>query len=93
LAVTVIVDALDPLLAVIVPGAAATVEWLADTAAGFTVTLAVWVIPTPLIVAEMILASALVEVNVDVDTPLALVVVGGVKLPPDPEALSTTVKP
>ena len=40
-AVTVIVEALDPLLAVIVVGEALTVECEAEAAAGLTVTVAV----------------------------------------------------
>lgn len=35
-AVTVTADVLEPLLAAMVPGTAATVDWLAETAAGFT---------------------------------------------------------
>jgi hypothetical protein len=45
--------------------------------AGFTVTVAVWVIGTPLIVAETVFVSALVEESVPVATPLAFVVPTG----------------
>jgi hypothetical protein len=46
-----------------------------------------------LIVTVIVLASAVVEVKVEVLTPLALVVGGGVKLLLDPVALSATVAP
>src|SRR5262245_53596151 len=54
---------------------ATTVDFEAETDdAGLTMTLAVWVIAVLLIVAEMVLVSATVEVNVVVNTPLAWVV-------------------
>jgi hypothetical protein len=74
LAVTVIVEALDPLLALIDVGEAETADWAADTPAAVTVTLAVWVIPTPLMVAETTFAAAPVELRVPVATPLEFVV-------------------
>src|SRR5439155_250273 len=63
-AVTVIVLVPDP--AVIDAGAAATVEVVADTAPAVTVTLAVWVIATVLIVAEIVFPPVVVELNVAV---------------------------
>jgi hypothetical protein len=58
-------------------GAAATVDWAASTAPGVTVTVAVCVIATALIVAETVFSSATVELSVPVATPLALVVPTG----------------
>lgn len=99
-AVTVMSEAvpapvLQPLLqAVIVPGAAPAVESVIDgVVEAVTVTAAVWVMATLLIVAEMVLGSAVSEENVDVETPEAFVVVGGVKLLFEPGELSTTVAP
>src|SRR5262245_3001105 len=55
--------------------AATTVDFDAETEdAGLTVTVAVWLMPVPSIVAEIVLVSATVEVNVLVNTPLPLVV-------------------
>jgi hypothetical protein len=80
--------------AVIVVGAAPIVDWLAETVAwAFTVTAGCALIWVPLIVTVIVFASAVVEVKVEVLTPLALVVVGGVKLLLEPFALSTTVAP
>ena len=100
LAVTVISEAVPPpvvqplLQAVIVVCAAATVESDAEGVVdAVTVTAAVWVIATPLTVAEMVFGSAVGEENVDVDTPLPFVVVGAVKLLLDPVEPSTTVAP
>ena len=76
-AVTVMVEALDPVLTVMVVGAAATVDWAADTLAAVTVTVAVCVMATALIVAETVFDSATVELRVPVATPLALVVAAG----------------
>jgi hypothetical protein len=99
-AVTVTSDAVlapveqPALQAVIVAGAAPTVDRLAETAVwAFTVTAGCAVIWVPLIVTVIVLASAFVEVKVEVLTPLALVVGGGVKLLLDPVALSATVAP
>src|SRR5204863_87749 len=90
-AVTVIVDV--PLPAVI-GDVALTVDWLADTAPAFTTTVAVCVIATALIVAEIVFDSASVDASVPVATPLAFVVVAGcVSVLPDPVAASTTVAP
>jgi len=56
--------------------------------------VAVSVIGTPLIVADTVLDSATVELNVPVATPLAFVVaVGCVRVLPVPLAVSTTVAP
>jgi hypothetical protein len=100
LAVTVTSDAVPPPVvqpleqAVIVVGAAPIVDWLAETVAwAFTVTAGCALIWVPLIVTVIVFASAVVEVKVEVLTPLALVVVGGVKLLFEPVALSTTVAP
>jgi len=68
---------LVPVLAVIVVGEALTVEVTPLTAAGVTVTVAVCVIATPLIVAETIFDSAPVELSVPVATPLPFVVPTG----------------
>jgi hypothetical protein len=80
--VTVIVEVLEPLLAVIVPGAALTDDCAAEGLAGFTVTPAVCVIetmgPAPTwAVADTVFDSASVELRVPVVTPLALVVPEG----------------
>src|SRR5216110_1667465 len=73
---------------------ALTVDCAADTAPAFTTTVAVWVIATALIVAEIVLDSASVDASVPVATPLAFVVVAGcVSVLPDPVAASTTVAP
>jgi len=90
-AVTVIVDV--PLAAAI-GDVAVTVDWPADTAAGFTTTVTVCVTATALIVAETVFASATVELNVPVAIPLALVVaLGCVRVFPVPVAASATVTP
>src|SRR5436309_2745400 len=90
-AVTVIVDV--PLPAAI-GDVALTVDWLADTVPAFTTTVAVCVIATALIVAEIVFDSASVDASVPVATPLAFVVVTGcVSVLPDPVAASTTVAP
>ena len=75
-------------------GAAVTVDWVAETAPAVTVTEAVCVIATALIVADTVLASATVEPRVPVATPLAFVVpTGCVSALPVPVAASTTVAP
>src|SRR5204863_163702 len=90
-AVTVIVEV--PLPAVI-GDVALTVDWLADTVPAFTTTVAVCVIATALIVAEIVFDSASVDASVPVATPLALVVAAGcVRVLPPPVAASTTVAP
>jgi len=76
--VTVIVLVLDPVLAVIVPGEAATSDWLALAPAGFTVTVAVWATVTvPFTVAVTVFAPAAVELREPVICPLPLVVPAG----------------
>jgi hypothetical protein len=56
---------------------ALTVDCPADTVPTLTTTVAVCVIATPLIVAEIVLDSASVDESVPVATPLALVVPTG----------------
>jgi len=56
---------------------AVTVDCAADTAPGFTTTVAVCVIATVLIVAETVFVPAAVAASVPVATPLALVVPTG----------------
>jgi hypothetical protein len=68
---------LVPVLAVIVVGEALTVDATPLMAAGVTVTVAVCVIVTLFIVAEMIFDSATVELSVPVATPLSFVVPTG----------------
>jgi hypothetical protein len=92
-AVTVMVALFAPLLAVIVFGAAVTVDCPALTLAGVTVTVAVCAIPVPLIVAETTLSSAPVALSVPVAAPLASVAPGCVRVFPLPVAASTTVAP
>src|SRR5713226_10113736 len=90
-AVTVTVDA--PLPAVI-GDVAATVDCAAETVPAFTVTVAVWVIATVLIVADTVFDCATVELKLPVATPLALVVpTGCVRVFPVPVAASTTAAP
>src|SRR5437879_5898578 len=91
-AVTVIVA--EPLPAVIDAGAAATSDWLALGAAAVTVTPAVCVMAIPLIVAEIVFASATVELTVPVATPLTSVTTAGcVSVFPLPVAARTTGVP
>src|SRR5437870_2237884 len=90
-AVTVIVEVPSP---AVIGDVALTVDWLADTAPAFTTTVAVWVIATALIVAEIVFDSASVDASVPVATPLAFVVAAGcVSVSPDHVAASTTVAP
>jgi len=88
----VIVDA--PLPAVI-GDVALTVDCVADTDPAVTTTVAVWMIATPLIVADTVLDSAVVDESVPVATPLVLVgPVGCVRvLPVVGVAASVTVAP
>jgi len=73
---------------------ALTVDWPAETAPAFTTTVAVCVIATALIVAEIVFDSASVDDSVPVATPLAFVVAAGcVSVLPDPVVASTTVAP
>jgi hypothetical protein len=91
LAVAVMVDVPLP---VAIGDVAVRVDWVAETAPGFTTTVAVCVIATELMVADTSFDSATVELNVPVATPLAFVVaVGWVSVLPDPVALRTTVAP
>jgi hypothetical protein len=67
---------------------------IVEAAAAFTLTVAVWVIATALIVADTVFDSATVELKLPVATPLALVVpTGGVRVFPVPVAASATVAP
>jgi len=92
-AVTVIVDALAPLEAVI-GDVAATLDCPADTLLAVTTTVAVCVIATAPIVADTVFAPATVELKVPVATPLAFVAaVGCVSVLPVPLAARTTVAP
>src|SRR6185295_12324864 len=77
------------------PGAAATVDRLADGTPGVTVTVGVWVTATvPFTVAEMTFAPATVELSVPIATPLALVTATGcVSVLPLPVAANATVAP
>src|SRR5206468_2832335 len=62
-----------------------------ETPPGFTSTVAVWAIVTPLIVASTVLDSVTVELSDPVATPLALVGPAGcVRVFPVPDAVSTT---
>src|SRR5881628_477449 len=56
---------------------AVTVDCAADTAPGFTSTVAVWMIATASIVAETVFEPAAVALRVPVATPLASVVPAG----------------
>src|SRR5881397_1659403 len=92
-AVTVIVDWLLPLEAVI-GDVAARLDWVPETLLAVTTTVAVCAIATALTVADTVLDSATVELNVAVATPLALVGPAGcVRVLPFPVAASTTVAP
>src|SRR5437867_1776830 len=91
-AVTVIVEV--PLPAAI-GDVAVTVDCAADTAPGFTMTVAVWAIGTELIVADTVFVPAAVALKVPVICPLASVVpTGCVRVFPDGGvAASVTVAP
>src|SRR5438445_322096 len=90
LPVSVIVVPAPP--AVMLAGAAATVDCVGDTAPAATVTAAVWVSAVPFTVAETVFPSGTVELNVPVATPLAFVWPAGcVTVLPLPVAASTTV--
>src|SRR5256714_135099 len=92
-AVTVIVLVSVP--ALIDVGAAATLDCAAETPPAVTVTVAVCVMATALIVADTVFAPAAVDESVPVATPLALVVtVGCVRVfPAVGLAARTTVAP
>src|SRR5207253_3386744 len=90
-AVTVIVEV--PLPAAI-GDVAPTVDCAADTGPAFTTTVAVCVIATALIVAEIVFDSASVDDSVPVATPLAFVgALGCLSVLPVPVVASTTVAP
>src|SRR5207248_2496509 len=83
-----------PVPASIVGGAAATVDCAAETAPLVTVTVAVWVTASPLIMAEIVFASAAVERSVPVTVPSTPVGPAGcVSVLPLPVAPSATVAP
>lgn len=93
-AVTVMVLALEPVLAVIVLGETPSVLCAAETAPGTTVIAVVPVRATPPATAEIVLVSAVLEETEPVAIPLASVIAGG--CPNElfvPVALSTTVTP
>jgi hypothetical protein len=70
------------------------VKTSALAAAGITVTVVVWVRPTPLTVAETVFDSATVELSVPLATPFASVVAAGCdRVLPVLVAESTTVAP
>src|SRR5437660_6423192 len=90
----VIVIVVGPPPAVMLAGAAATVDSVADTAPVATVTAAVWVSAVPFTVAETVFPSATVELSVPVATPLPFVAPAGcVRVFPVPDAANTTVAP
>jgi hypothetical protein len=95
-AVTVISEPVPPPVvhdvwhAVMVASPRVRVECVPFTPAGITVTVGP-ATSTPPTVAEIVLASALVELNVEVDTPLELVFGGAVKLLPVPVEDMTTL--
>jgi hypothetical protein len=91
-AVTVMVDALAPLEAVI-GDVAVTVDCAAETVPTVTTTVAVWVTASALIVADTVFDSATVELNVPVAMPLAFVGPGCVSVFPVPVAASVTAAP
>src|SRR5262249_61542661 len=81
-----------PILATTLPGLVEIVEVLALTAPGVNVALAVAVMATPLIVTEMVFASAFVEASFPVVWPLAPVAALRVSsLLPVPVEASTTL--
>src|SRR6266487_4326997 len=81
-------------LPAVIGDVALTVDCAADTVPGFTTTVAVCVTATPLIVADTVFDSAVVELSVPVATPLAFVVaLGCVTVFPKPVALRMTVAP
>jgi len=81
-------------LPAVIGDVALIVDWLAETVPAFTTTVAVCVIATALIVAEIVFDSASVDATVPVATPLAFVGAAGcVSVLPDPVAASTTVAP
>src|SRR5439155_875183 len=85
----------DVPLPAVIGEVAATVDCAADTVPAFTTTVAVCVMATELTVADTVLVSAVVELNVPVATPLAFVVPPGCAnlLPVVGLAASVTVAP
>ena len=85
----------DVPLPAVIGEVALIVDWLADTAPAFTTTVAVCVIATALIVAEIVFDSASVDDSVPVATPLAFVVAAGCVsvFPGVGVAVSVTVAP
>src|SRR5574341_540160 len=93
-AVTVIVEALDPELAVSADGAADSVDWPADTAPAVTVTVAACASARPFTVADTLFVSAKVDASVPVAVPLGSVPAAGwVSVLPVPVVPRTTVAP
>ncbi len=75
-------------------GDATTLDCDAETDPVVTVTVAVCVTATPLIVADTVLVSGVVELSVPVATPLAFVGLAGcVSVLPEPVVARTTVAP
>src|SRR3989441_8346582 len=85
----------DVPLAAVMGDVAATVDWAAETVPALTTTVAVWVTPTVLIVADTVFEPATVELRVPDATPLASVVPSGCPtvLPAVGAAAITTVAP
>jgi len=82
-----------PLLAVI-GDVAATVDWAAEAAPGCTKTAELWVMATPLAVAEIVLVSARIELIEPLATPTAEVnAAGWVMVLSEPLDEITTVAP
>jgi hypothetical protein len=74
--------------------AVSSVWAIVDAVCAVTVTVAVWVTAVPPIVAETTAVPSVVELNVPVATPLALVGAAGcVSVLPAPVAASTTAAP
>lgn len=82
--------------ALMLVGLAETVDCEAETVPGFTVTVAVCVMPTPPAVAEIVLTSAVVELSVQVATPLPFAVwvrLTGLVVLLLPDTLNVTLAP
>ena len=90
----VMVAELVPLLAVRDVGEDVRDDRVTETSPGTTVTVAVWVIGVPPIVADTVLVPVVVELRAPVATPVALVAPAGwVSVLPVPVADITTVAP
>src|SRR5439155_11308817 len=75
-------------------GDAVTLDCDTYTGPGVTVTAAVWLISTPLIVADTVLDPATVELRLPAATPLPFVVLAGcVSVLPPPVAVRLTLAP